>query len=137
MICFRCHYNFCWCCMGPRTTGHNTWYKLCPNLPFSLCVNLIVTFLFIILLPAVITVGPLLVICAYSCIVWPYEITRRCSLTCKILVWLIFLLILFPLAVALGMTAVVIADAFAIVPLYYYSISFFIRLSITGCRTKL
>jgi hypothetical protein len=53
------------------------------------------------------------------------------------MVWLVFIFIVAPLVVALGMTGVVIADAFAILPLYYYSISFLIRLSIAGCRTKL
>jgi len=101
---------------------------------------MILTFLFIIFLPVAIILGPFLYILIYSAIIWPAELTgrgRSCSFLSKIMVWLVFIFIVAPLVVALGMTGVVIADAFAILPLYYYSISFLIRLSIAGCRTKL
>ena len=44
MSCYRCHYNFCWCCMGNYAT-HNRWYSLCPGLPFSICLNIMIVIL--------------------------------------------------------------------------------------------
>jgi len=30
MVCSRCNYNFCWCCMEYLGNGHIKWYKVCP-----------------------------------------------------------------------------------------------------------
>ena len=129
--------------MGELNDTHSTWYKICPELPFSLCANLIITFLFIVFLPLVITLGPLLWIIGATAFYLPYEIFRGgchgsiCLGIVKTIGALLCVLVVMPIAVALGMTAVAIADAFAILPLYYYSISYFVRLSIAACRTKL
>ena len=137
--CQRCNYYYCWCCMGPyNDLEHNKWYKLCPRLPYSFCINLIITFLFIIFLPVVITVGPLLAIIHRSTVWLPHKITQYWNfLFGKILIYALCILILTPVAIVLGMAVVAIIDAFVILPCYYYSISFFIRLSIVGCRTKI
>lgn len=129
--------------MGNSYENHQKWYLLCPGLPFSLCSNLIVTFLFIVFLPVIITVGPLLAtIIGVGC-VSPYELTRYGSMGCKenycvrVLIHLLFFFILMPLAVALVAIVMAIVDVIAIIPLYYYSIAHFVRLCVVSCRSKL
>jgi len=138
MSCQRCGFYFCWCCMG-SLDNHQRWYMLCPELPFSLCGNLLVTFLFIVFLPAIIVIGPAIAIIFYTGIYYPYRALKygggnRC---CRFTLFLLCFLILMPICLALGMLAVLVANVFALIPLYYYSIHFFVRLSIAGCRTKL
>ena len=58
MNCFRCSHDFCWCCMGAYRT-HNKWYSLCPSLPFSICVNIILVLLAMILMPLIFTLVPI------------------------------------------------------------------------------
>ena len=72
MSCSRCNFYFCWACMGELNDTHSTWYKICPELPFSLCANLIITFLFILFLPLIITLGPLLWIIGATAFYMPY-----------------------------------------------------------------
>ena len=139
MTCQRCNFFFCWCCMGELGSEHQKWYRICPELPFSLCGNLLFTFLFIIFLPAVIVIGPALVIIYYTGCYWPYRFQRYSSWGCcrKTAFYLFCFLIVMPICLVAGMVVALIVDAFALVPLYYYSIHFFVNLSIAGCRTKL
>ena len=123
--------------MDALGTDHQTWYRICPELPFSLCGNLLVTFLFIIFLPAIIVIGPALAIIYFVGCYWPYWALKYSNCCCRIACWLFCFFIVMPICLALGMAAALIADAFALIPLYYYSIHFFVRLSIAGCRTKL
>ena len=125
--------------MGSLGTEHQRWYRICPSLPFSLCGNLLFTLLFIIFLPAVMVIGPALVIIYYTGWNWPYWYLRRKSLHCcgNLAFHLFCFLIVMPICLAVGMVVALIVGAFALVPLYYYSIHFFVRLSIAGCRTKL
>jgi hypothetical protein len=102
-----------------------------------MCVNLALFFLAIILLPVLAIVVPLLGIIYHTAIRLPYKYTFFLTFWKKFLVYLFFILILTPIAVVLGMAAVAICYVFAIWPLYYYTIRFFIKLCIAGYRTKL
>ena len=63
MTCFRCRYEFCWCCMGrwhDQTEEENLFLSFdptCPQLPFSLPVNLAITFTVLLFLPLVLLLG--------------------------------------------------------------------------------
>ena len=94
-------------------------------------------FFAIILLPVLVLVVPLLGIIYYTTIRLPNRYAFFLTLWKKLLVYIFCTLILTPIAVALGMATVAICYVFAIWPLYYYLIRFFIRLCIAGYRAKL
>ena len=140
MECVRCGAVFCWCCMKDYRGGeHNKWYRVCPNLPFSYCVNLIINLLFIIFLPVILILGSLGVILCWTLCIIPFHWSiRKPGGKCRFVVcWLICILILTPLAIAIGMPIAAILSAIAILPLYFLSIAFFVHLCIIGCKTKL
>ena len=127
--------------MGYSGEGHQTWYRICPKLPYTYCGNLLLTFLFIIFLPAVLVIGPAIAIMFYTGFYLPfillYDEDKERSRCTKLSVYLPCMLILTPICLAVGMGPALIVGALALVPLYYYSIHFFVRLSIAGCRAKL
>ena len=119
---------------------HQRWYQKCPNLPFSYCANLIITLLFIIFLPAVLLIVPLIAILWFTIILTPKYVHRVSGGTgcCgKVAIRLACILILMPLALVFGMAIVAILAAIAIIPLYLLSISFLVRLIYIGCKTKI
>jgi len=138
MNCQRCHFDFCWCCMGKFST-HNRWYALCPKLPFSICVNIILVLLAIILMPVIFTLGPLgaafyyyvvfSIKCATCCYCFKHYRYqggwRECLDT---MLWLLFgLLIILPINLALAALATGLLLAFGTIPGLYYGIVFIIR----------
>ena len=128
--------------MGSVYDGdHNKWYKICPELPFSFCGNLLATIAFIIFLPALIVLVPFFGIIGALGFYGPYEIVRGrgffSSCCCKLFTCFLIIFIGLPICLALGMTCAILVGAIAILPLYFLSISFLVRLSIAGCRTKL
>ena len=141
MLCPRCQYDFCWCCMGPYETGkHKTWYKFCPELPFSFCLNLIITILFVIFLPVLMIIVPLAITIHHVSYFEPVRKirTRRPSTMCfKVLTWLLHLLILTPLAIVACLIASALVGAILLLPGYFYSIGLLGRMIVGGCRTKL
>ena len=58
MQCFKCKYDFGWCCMQ-NIRKHHKWYGLCPHLPFNLCVKILLVLLGMIFMPVIFTLGPL------------------------------------------------------------------------------
>ena len=77
MNCPRCKYDFCWTCMRDKRR-HNTRYAMCPReyLRFSLCVNLLLVFVSIILMPLIFVIGP--VIGAFVATGYAFEGMRTC-----------------------------------------------------------
>lgn len=118
---------------------HQRWYQKCPNLPFSYCANLIITLLFIIFLPAVLLIVPLIAILWFTIFVIPKYNSVWYSTGCcgKVAIRLACILILMPLALVFGMAIAAILAAIAIIPLYLLSISFLVRLIYIGCKTKI
>ena len=140
MDCVRCGASFCWCCMQDYSKKeHQKCYRVCPELPFSYCVNLIINLLFIIFLPVILILGSLAAILSVTLYVIPIDILRvkRANKCKKVGCYLLCIFILTPLAIAIGMPIAAILSAIAILPMYFLSISFFIHLCIIGCKTKL
>ena len=138
MLCYRCQTDFCWCCMR-KLDDHNKWYLICPELTFSYCINLILTLLFIIFLPVILLVVPLIGILVSTLIFLPFDcpLWSDVSCCCKAVIWLLCLILVMPIAVAIGMAITVVVAAIAIIPLYFLSLSFLVRLIYIGCKTKL
>ena len=138
MNCQRCHFDFCWCCMGNYRT-HNRWFALCPNLPFSICVNIILVLLAMIFMPVIFTLGPLGAAFYYY---FDFSIKcAKCFLCCRrsryqrdwkyclnIMLWLILgLLIILPINLTLAALASGLLLALATIPGLYYGIAYIIR----------
>ena len=59
MQCYRCKTDFCWCCMG-KLSEHQKWYKVCPELPYSKCTNVMITLVVMLLMPVLLILVPIL-----------------------------------------------------------------------------
>ena len=137
MTCQRCGYDFCWTCMG-QINECRKWYKLCPSLGFSMKINILITVLFILFLPLVITLGPFFYIIWFCAISLPEATdlhgSRNCVENC--ICYSLSILLVIPIALAVGMPIVAICDVFLIIPLYILSFSFLVRILITMCKAK-
>ena len=140
MNCFRCHHDFCWCCMG-QWRNHNHWYSLCPKLPFSICVNILLVLLAMILMPAIFTLGPL-----GAAIYFFFSTVFKLSKGCRIfkksrydrgcrcfsdyLIWfLVGLIVILPLYLAVAAVAAALLLGLASVPAIYYGFAYIIRVT--------
>ena len=137
MVCERCQYSFCWGCMRELNNSHRKWYRLCPEIPYSYCTNMLMTILFFIFLPVIVFVCPILAAIVNVGCLLPCALNRRNGKCCKIVTHLIFFLLLMPLAVALAAVAAALVGAVVIIPLYYYTLLHLFRLIYIGCRFKL
>ena len=142
MYCGRCNYSFCWCCMNEATKHNTKFYNMCPNLPFSFCANISITLLFILFMPAILAIS--LIVLFFTILyfmMWHYpkQADRYGKKTCykKVLSFSLFIIILMPLALAGGMIVATILGALALIPIYFLSIVFLVRLCVMGCKTKI
>ena len=135
MNCQRCHYDFCWCCMDDYKK-HNRWYSLCPALPFSICVNILLVVLFMALQHAFYVLGAI----GFALYWWVYLIgwginKRNCirkkkGLTCCLMgfAWFLFCTaIVLPIYLALAGLAAGLAVGLLTVPCIYYGIAYIVR----------
>ena len=116
---------------------HNKCYRICPELPYSYCMNFMITLLFIIFLPVLLLLVPLIYILVGTLIIfpiWAMNLARSCIV--KVIVWILCFLVLMPICLAIGMSIAGVVAVIAILPCYFYSFSFLIRLCVIGCRTK-
>ena len=123
-----------------RTLGdkHQRFYFLCPEIPFSFCVTLLMNLMFIIFLPALLLLIPFFWLLYGTLIHLPCQCMRSRNNCCtNLLIWLLFFLVVMPIGLALGMAAAAIGAALLIIPLYYYSFTFLVWLLYIGCKTKL
>lgn len=121
---------------------HRRWYLICPELPFSLFGNLLITLLFIVFIPVILAIGPqcYIIYSFYHKIFRKFVDYRYCATECSIkqvLCWLFIILFVLPIIIACSYVPSLLFAPVAIVPLYYYSIAHFIRLLVVICRTKL
>ena len=56
MVCVRCNYKMCWCCMGDY---NHKWYQPCPGIATDATTMLWLTALFITNLPLILLLGPI------------------------------------------------------------------------------
>ena len=124
--------------MGEYST-HNRWYALCPNLPFSICVNIIIVLLAMIFMPVIFTLGPLGA-AFYYCFGFCYHLAKNCNCFkthrrqggCRfyldLILWELFgLVIILPLFLALAALASGLLIAIATIPGLYYGFAYIIR----------
>jgi len=122
--------------MGPMET-HNDWHSLCPSLPFSICANILIVLLALILSPVLLALGPV-----GTAIYWwigvlilqrPWKCLGRlspenCATKFDKVTWLVFaILILLPLFMALGFVAGALLLALGIVPVIVLGFAYMIR----------
>lgn len=81
--------------------------------------------------------GPLCSIIYWTGYYFPHKCARyRSNRGCKkILIYLIWIFLLCPISIAIGMALVAVADAVAIVPLYIIGFVVLIKLIIVRCST--
>lgn len=133
VLCPRCQYAFCWSCMGPLSR-HSKCHRLCPELPWSMGVNIALSLLFLINLPLILSLGPLLytlymAIC--NGIPETYRFFRgakkcRCF-SAFIMTLLISLIAIIPGSLLGGTLASAIITAVGIIPLTFWTISYLLR----------
>jgi len=138
MNCQRCHFDFCWCCMS-EYRSHNKCYALCPALPFSIFVNIILVILGMALSPAIFTLGPIAAAFYWWCVLvdWGYrnlKCMRRsgrgcgCSCCFDMIVWLLLVTcIVLPFFLALAGLAAGLAIGLLTLPTIYYGIAYIVR----------
>ena len=139
MQCQRCNHGFCWCCMGPSEDHNNKCnYYVCPSIPFSFCCNILITITFMVFMPAIFILVPFCWIIWYVMCYIPSRKSRY-EFKCwkRLLIWLLFIFILTPLALALGMTIAILVGALALIPSYLLSFGFLVRACIMACKTKI
>lgn len=140
MVCGRCHIDFCWCCMS-KYRNHSKWYALCPNLPFSLCVNVLIVLSAMIFMHVIMTLFALGGACYFS-----YELTlKKMMRHCKIIRkeryergWkycidflfhcFIYITIILPIALGLGAVFLGFLIGLGTIPAFYYGFAYIIRL---------
>ena len=140
MKCPRCQTSFCWCCMSKRDKNHNRWYSLCPSLPFSLCVNIILVLLAIIFMHLICVVVVIGLACYYSYdwilkkLLSSCMISRKnfygggCRKACDYTIWIVlYILIILPLALALAGAAIGLLIGLGTLPALYYGFGYIIR----------
>ena len=75
MKCEWCKFDFCWSCMNEEKNclAKACCIPLCPRLPFSMCINFMITLLGIILAPLFLTLGPIFI----ALFLGIYEVPRK------------------------------------------------------------
>ena len=126
--------------MGP-SAGHNAkWnYYICPKMPYSFCGNILVTITFMVFMPAIFLLFPFCRIVYWVMCYAPKYLTRMFVHSCwkQLLIWLLFIFILTPLAIAVGMTVAVGVGALALIPCYLLTLGYLVRACIMACKTKI
>ena len=120
-------------------SSHNRWYALCPKLPFSICVNIIIVLLAMIFMPLIFTLGPLGA-AFYFYFEWSLSLAKSCrcfkkhryqgGCRCCLdgIMWLLFgLVIILPLNLALAASASGLLIAIGTIPGLYYGFAYIIR----------
>ena len=137
MTCGRCNYQFCWTCMS-SLDEHRKWYKTCPGIQFSQKLNILLTVLFILFLPAVLVVA-LLVYCFYIPVIMVPQMSNlhgaRQGFLPNCLVYSYCILCGLPISLAFGVPIGLFLIAIAILPLYILSTIFLVRICIVACKT--
>ena len=145
MQCSRCHYDMCWCCMGPTNT-HDSIFKPCPNLPTPLWATLLLTILFLgVIAPLMAALGPTFAALYFALIATPAKFNEKMKYSyscpccgasnCCRYFWNIVLFFLFvvpivlPTFLALGLIATAFTIALGLPAAVYCVISFLIRMT--------
>ena len=136
MQCYRCKTDFCWCCMG-KLSDHQQWYKICPQLPYSKCVNVMVTLVVVILMPIILLIVPILYSFMVGFYYAPTWILRRLKRKKRInspcvrwtLALVISFLVLLPLSIVLSAVVALLLVVLGTLPAWFLCFSYLWRLT--------
>ena len=118
--------------MGPLTE-HSKCHKLCPELPFSMVSNILLSSLFLLHLPFILVAGPLLYIiysAIFSGVPSIYRHYRMKMSCCPAIFLTCFLTVIgvVPLSLVGGSIASCLITLLGIFPLFFWTISYILRL---------
>ena len=155
MACLRCNYDFCWSCMSKEGSCEIKGFPLCPRLPYSMCVNLLITLGAFLLAPIVLTLAPILAGIVFGLVEMPRQIyeklkykcgfnyrntncaTKTCVILLSILIGWIFVL---PLILALAVLASALLGSIGTLVFWTLCIVYLVRLTgntVRGmCKTR-
>ena len=136
MKCYRCKTEFCWSCME-KMSDHQSWYKVCPQLPYAKCTNILITAVVFLLMPLILLLVPIV----YSFMVGIYfapvlfsrcmrRRNRRMTPCCRwALAYFISVLLILPISIVLGAIASVFMVVIGLIPAWFLCISYIWRLT--------
>ena len=131
--CPRCQLAFCWSCMGPLSR-HSKCHRLCPELPWSMQVNIAITISFLFCMPLITALGPLLyalymALCLGVPSLWRhFSTTKKCRCVPAFLATFFITLIgVIPGALLGGSLASVLITLIGLIPLIFWSLSYLLR----------
>lgn len=135
VMCQRCQLAFCWSCMGPLSR-HSQCHRLCPELPFSMGSNIVITWAVLLQLPLLTLFGPLLYslfLALAQGVPSTFKYFRQqkkygCCIALIITILLLVLLIV-PLTIIGGVLASVVITVVGIIPFYFWTLSYLLRIS--------
>ena len=135
VTCTRCGLSFCWACMR-LSNEHFRWYFVCPGLDFSICKNILATVVFLIFLPLIVTIGPLILTIS-SAFILPemFNIHGECGNTIYFC-YALSLICYLPLALAITAILVALVVPIAIILLYILTIIYLVHLIKLSRKTK-
>lgn len=114
---------------------HSKCHKLCPELPFSIPANIVLTSTALLHLPLILPLGPLLYTLYMTCFTGIPNLFRyllgQQGRGCCCATFLTLLLALFPilpLALLGGVLASVLITALGIIPILFWTLSYLLRL---------
>ena len=84
MNCTRCNTGFCWSCMETDEVHDSRCggFAFCPRLPYSMCVNLLITVAAFLLCPIVMVLAPIIGALYLSLYQLPRELKRKLKYRC-------------------------------------------------------
>ena len=84
MHCTRCNTGFCWSCMETDKVHDSRCggFAFCPRLPYSMCVNLLITVIAFILCPIFMILGPIIFSVYLSLYQVPRELKSKFKYDC-------------------------------------------------------
>ena len=135
VLCPRCQLAFCWSCMG-ALASHSVCYKLCPELPFSMLTNILITVFVLILLPLLLSVGPLsytlyMALCQGVPNLFRYYYYTKKWYCFGAFLWTLFLTLIgiIPLSILGGALASALITLIGLLPGLFWTISYLLRIS--------
>lgn len=134
VLCTKCRLAFCWSCMG-ALSQHSKCHRLCPELPFGMATNIGVSILFLMNIPLITSIGPLLWFLyigvvqgaksAYSYLTRTKKWHGACA---ALLTFIMSLFLTLPAALILAAICAVIFTIFGALPLAFWTVSYLLRI---------
>ena len=120
-----------------KMSDHQSWYKVCPQLPYTKCTNILITLVVVLLMPLILLLVPIV----YSFMVGLYfapvlisrcmrRRNRKMKPCCRLgLAYFISVLLILPISVVFGVAASVFIVVLGLIPAWFLCISYIWRLT--------